>query len=261
MLTKHAARLALVVLAAVPVAVLAQGEPCARPTSLVASFGLTQSDRADAAINGSQYQGRGPQLSVGAAANVRSICIEAFATGGARYLRPVGGGFGSERILEGRAELSVLKPVAWSSDNQATLAVGLSAQVTATNTRHAFGDASGVSKYRLGVGSLGPAFDASYRAMGGRLFAGASIPLVSVVDHPYVAVSSLDPMAGLRVATWSSLRGGNVDLGYERPLSRLVTGTVAYQVNGIRYDDVRPVRTLSQMLTFGFRLTRPTERR
>jgi len=29
----------------------------------------------------------------------------------------------------------------------------------------------------------------------------------------------------------------------------------------IRYDDVRPVRTLSQMLTFGFRLTRPTERR
>ena len=263
MLTKHAARLAFVVLAAVPVVALAQGEPaaCARPTSFDASFGLNQSDRADAAINGTQYQGRGPQLSLGATANARRVCVEAFATGGARYLRPVGGGFGSERILDGRAELSVLTPVASSSANRATLAIGLSAQASATNTRHAFGDASGITNYRLGVGSIGPAFDASYRAFGGRLFVGGSIPLVSIVDHPYVAVSSLDPMPGLRVATWSSLRGGSGQLGYERPLSRFLTGTLAYRVNGIRYNDARPVRTLSQMLTFGFRLTRPTEGR
>ncbi|HEY6827448.1 MAG TPA: hypothetical protein VI259_11365 [Gemmatimonadaceae bacterium] len=263
MLAKHAARLALVVQAAVPVAALAQSEPfpCAHPASFDASFGLNQSDRADAAINGTQYQGRGPQLSVGATANAHGVCVEAFATGGARYLRPVGGGFGSERILDGRAELSVLKPVASSSDNRATLAVGLGAQVGATNTRHAFGDASGVTNYRLGIGSVGPAFDASYRAMGGRLFAGASIPLVSIIDHPYVAVSSLDPMPGLRVASWSSLRGGSGQLGYERSLSRYLTGTLTYRVNGIRYDDARPVRTLSQMLTFGFRLSRPTEGR
>ncbi len=261
MLTKYAARLALVVLAAVPAAALAQSEPCARPTSLAASLGLNQSDRVDAAINGTQYQGRSPRLTVGAAANARGVCVEAFATGGAHYLRPVGGGFGNERILDGRAELSVVRPVASSSDARATLALGLSAQVAATNTRHAFGDGSGVTNYRLGIGSVGPAFDAFYRALGGRLFAAASIPVVSLVDHPYVAVSSLDPMPGLRVATWSSLRGGSGQLGYERPLSRFVTGTLAYQVNGIRYDDTRPVRTLSQMLTFGFRLTRPTEGR
>ena len=261
MLYKHAARHALVVLAAVPAVALAQSEPCARPTSLDASVGLSQSDRADAAINGTQYQGRGPQLSVGAAANVRNVCVEAFATGGAHYLRPVGGGFGSERILDGRAQLSVLKAIASSSDNRATLALGLAAQASATDTKHSFADASGISNYRLGVGSIGPAFDASYRMMGGRLFATASIPLVSLVDHPYVAVSSLDRMPGLRVATWSSLRGGSGQLGYERPLSRFLTGTLAYQVNGFRYDDARPVRTLSQMLTFGFRLGRPTERR
>jgi hypothetical protein len=261
MLTKHAARHALVVLAAVPAVALAQSEPCARPSSLNASVGVSQSDRADAAINGTQYQGRGPQLSAGATANTRGLCVEAFATGGAHYLRPVGGGFGSERILDGRAELSVLKPVASSSDNGATLAVGLSAQVSATDTKHAFADVSGTTNYRLGVGSLGPAFDASYRMMGGRVFATASIPLVSLVDHPYVAVSSLDPMPGFRVATWSSLRGGSGQIGYERPLSRYLAGTLAYQVNGMRYDDARPVRTLSQMLTFGFRLTRPTEHR
>src|SRR4249920_1489876 len=101
MYLKHAARHALVFLAAVPAAALAQSEPCAHPTSIRASFGLSQTDRADAAINSSQYQGRGPQLSVDAAANVRSVCVEAFATGGAHYLRPVGGGFGSERILDG----------------------------------------------------------------------------------------------------------------------------------------------------------------
>lgn len=262
MLTKLAARHALVVLAAVPAVALAQSEPpCARPTSLNASFGLSQSDRADAAINGTQYQGRGPQFSVGGAANARSLCVEAFATGGAHYLRPVGGGFGSERILDGRVQLSVLKPIAASPGNRATLSLGLAAQVAATDTKHAFAEASGISNYRLGVGSVGPAVDASYRTMGGRVFAAAMIPLVSVVDHPYVAVSSLDPMPGLRVATWSSLRGGSGQLGYERPLSRFLTGTLAYQVSGLRLNDARPVRTLSQMLTFGFRLTRPTEHR
>jgi hypothetical protein len=65
----------------------------------------------------------------------------------------------------------------------------------------------------------------------------------------------------LRVATWSSLRGGSGQFGYDRPLSRYLTGMLAYQVSGLRYDDARPVRALSQMLTFGFRLTRPTERR
>jgi len=244
------------------VAALAQSEPCARPTSLNASFGISQSDRADAAINNTQYQGRGPQVSVGATANARRVCIEMFATGGAHYLRPVGGGFGSERILDGRAELAVLTPVLSSSDLRATVALGLAAQASATGTKHSFADASApTSNYRLGVGSIGPAFDASYRMLGGRVFAAASIPLLSVVDHPYVAASSLDPNPGLRVATWSSLRGGSGRLGYERPLSRYLTGTLAYQVSGLRYDDVRPVRTLTQMLTFGFRLTRPTERR
>jgi hypothetical protein len=261
MFLKHAARHALVVLAAVPAAALAQSEPCARPTSVQASLGLSQSDRADAAINNTQYQGRGPQVTVGAAANVRSLCVEAFATGGAHYLRPVGGGFGSERVLDGRADLYVLKPVASSADNRATLALGLGAQANFTGTSHSFADGQNSSHYRIGVGSIGPAFDASYRALGGRVFAVGTIPLVSVVDHPYVAASSLDPLGGLRVATWSSLRGGSGQFGYERPLSRFLTGTLAYQVSGLRYNDARPVRALSQMLTFGFRLTRPTEHR
>src|SRR6478672_5304031 len=185
MFVKYAVRLALVVLAAVPAAALAQSEPCARPTSVQGSLGISQNDRADAAINNTQYQGRGPQLSLGAAANVRGLCLEAFATGGAHYLRPLGGGFGSERVLDGRADLYLLKPVA----------------------------------------------------------------------------SSADPMPGLRVATWSSLRGGRGQVGYERALSRYLTGTLAYQASGLRYDDARPARVLSQMLTFGFRITRPTEHR
>ena len=260
MLLKHAARHVLVVFAAAPAAALAQSEPCVRPTSVQASLGVSQNDRADAAINNTQYQGRGPQLTVAAAANVSSLCVEAFATGGAHYLRPIGGGFGSERVLDGRADLYVLKPVASSADSRATVAAGVAAQVNIAGTKHSFGDGQNTSNYRLGVGSLGPAFDASYRALGGRVFATATIPLVSVIDHPYVAASSLDPSPGLRVASWSSLRGGSGQLGYERPLSRYLTGTIAYQVNGLRYDDARPVRTLSQMLTFGFRLTRPTER-
>jgi hypothetical protein len=260
MYLKYAARHALVVLAAVPAAALAQSEPCARPTSVHASLGLSQSDRADAAINNTQYQGRGPQLSVGAAANVRSLCVEAFATGGAHYLRPLGGGFGSERVLDGRANLNVLKPVAASADNRATLAIGLGAQGILAGTKHSFADGQNTSRYRLGVGSIGPAFDASFRMLGGRFFASGSVPMLSIVDHPYVAASSLAP-EGLRVATWSSLRGGSGQFGYDRPLSRYLTGMLAYQVSGLRYDDARPVRALSQMLTFGFRLTRPTERR
>src|SRR3954469_13160714 len=129
---KQMVRHALVVLAAVPAAALAQSEPCARPTSIQAAVGVSQDDRADAAINSTQYQGRGPQLSVGGAANVRRVCVEAFATGGAHYLRPVGVGFGSERIVDGRADLYVLKPITSSSDNRTTLALGLAAQVTAT---------------------------------------------------------------------------------------------------------------------------------
>jgi len=258
---KHVARQALVALAAAaPAAALAQPEPCAKPASFRASVGLSQNDRADAAINGAQYQGRGLQVSVGASANVGRVCVAAFATGGTHYLRPINGPFASERLLDGRADLRVLRPVATSSDDRAALALGVATQASLTTTEHSFGDASHRSHYHLRVGSIGLAVDASYRIAGGRAHAGAGIPLVSVVDHPYVATSPLDPAPRLRVATWPSLRGGTGALTYERSISRIVSAGLSYQINGLRYDDARPVRTLSQMLAFDFRFTRPATR-
>jgi hypothetical protein len=258
MFSKHVATHALVILVAVPAAALAQSDPCGRPTSLHVSIGLGQSDRADAAINSSQYQGRGPRISLGAAANTRGICVEAFAAGGAHYLRPVAGAFGSERTLDGQADLRVLEPVI-ATASRATLAIGLAAQVSVTGTEHSYADASAPSHYRLRIGSLGVAVGAARPIAGGHARFDATLPLVSVVDHPYVATSALDPVPGLRVATWSSLRGGTGELGYERSLSRAVTAGVAYRVSGLRYDDARPVRTLSQTLALELRFARPAK--
>lgn len=253
-------RRALVLCVASHAVAKAQDVACGRGNSLTASAGINQSDRADASIAPGQFQGRGPVGTLAGEMNVHGVCATAFVTGGARSLAPVAGTFGHERLLDGYADIEALAPVFTSS--RTMLSLGLAAQTSLAGTTHTFNDpARTTSTFRLGVLSLGPAVRATYASPQFRLSGGLAIGAASLVDHSYGAVWAHDAGPSLRFAWPNTLRSASASLDVERSITRSVSARIGYRAYGMRFDDARSVRTLSQSLNFGFSLTRGSERR
>ena len=238
----------------------AQGVACGRGNSFTAGAGIDQSDRADASIAPGQFQGRGPVATLAGEMNVRGVCTTAFVTGGARSLTPVAGTFGHERLLDGYADIQGLVPVFTSS--RTMLSLGVAAQTSLAGTTHTFTDAAHTTAdFRLGVLSLGPAVRATYATPQFRLTGGLAIGAASLIDHSYGAVWSHDLSPSLRFAWPNTLRSASASIDLERSITPGLSARIGYRAYGMRFDDARSVRTLSQTLNFGFSLTRGTERR
>lgn len=238
----------------------AQGVGCGRGNSFAASAGINQSDRADASIAPAQFEGRGPVATLSGEMNARGACVTAFVTGGVRSLTPVAGTFGRERLIDGYADIEGLAPVFTSS--RAMLSLGVAAQTSIAGTTHTFTDPNATtSTFRLGVLSLGPAVRATYAAPHFRLSGGLTVGVASLVDHSYAAVWAQDLSPSLRFAWLNTLRSASASIDIERPITRAISARIGYRVYGLRFDDARDVRTLSQSLNFGLSLTRGSERR
>ena len=238
----------------------AQGAGCGRSNSFAVSAGINQSDRADASIAPAQFEGRGPVATLSGEMNARGACVTAFVTGGVRSLAPVAGTFGRERLIDGYADIEALAPVLTSS--RATLSLGAAAQTSIAGTTHTFTDPKGTtSTFRLGVLSLGPAVRATYATPRLRLSGGLAIGVASLVDHSYAAVWSQDLSPSIRFAWPNTLRSASAGVDIERPITRAMSVRVGYRAFGMRFDDARDVRTLSQSLNFGLTLTTGSERR
>jgi len=260
MFQKFIVRRALILCVASPALARAQNVACGRGNSVAASAGINQSDRADASIAPGQFQGRGPVATLSGEINVHRVCATAFVTGGARSLTPVAGTFGHEQLLDGYADIEGLVPVLTTS--RTMLSLGVAAQTSLAGTTHTFTDpAHTTSTFRLGVLSLGPAVRATYATPQLRLSGGLAIGAASLVDHSYGAVWAHNLSPSLRFAWPNTLRSASASIDLEHAITRSLSARIGYRAYGMRFDDARSVRTLSQSLNLGFSLTRGGERR
>ncbi|HVX38238.1 MAG TPA: hypothetical protein VHB25_01600 [Gemmatimonadaceae bacterium] len=228
----------------------AQSSACGASTGLTLSAGVGQNDRVDATASPFQFRGRGLQL---AAALVRAhgrFCLTVDGEGGAKLLASRQGTSATERLIEGDGGVGVLHTTSMRS-----LSLGVEARGLLAVTDHTYGDPRHiVATYRIGALSLGPALRWERPLFRGHAVVQLSSPLIALVDHPYVAVWTTDPEPSFRLASLTQFRAGHAALSYEWSAWHGVASVASYRLTAVRYDDVHPLRSLSQDIVFGVRV-------
>jgi len=244
-------------LAVAPASVQAQAGPCERGTALTLYAGLAQSDHVDATASPFQFRGRGLDRSVGLSHSMGRWCFVAGARYDSKTMSPVQGvsGVGLERLHEGDAGVTLTRIVAGGRDeNGGSLAIGAALRGAVEITDHSYVDPVEVtSEFRFDALSLGPAVQ--WREPLGSRFGAAVLEVssaaVGLADHPYGAVWTHDASPELHVVSVGTLRTLTGSLSYSSAPWRGLRLTARYGVDGTRYDDVHPLRSLTQALSFG----------
>ena len=226
--------------------------PCAATPTLSLSVGVSQSDRVDNTVSPMQFHGRGVDVAGSAERAAGAWCFAADARGGTKTLTSRVPSTAREQLAEGDASLALLRGISPRAAARYAVALGVEARGDLAFTQHLYADASGTqSRFRVVVLSLGPTARWRSAVPGGWLNARLSSPLVSLVDHPSADLTANADGPNFRTATLTTLRGVNGLLSYEVGLRRDLSLVAAYRFSTMRFDDLRPVRSLSQMLTLG----------
>jgi hypothetical protein len=228
---------------------LAQSPACPRSTTATLAAGLGQSDRVDMTASPMQFGGRGLDINGSIERSFGSVCVVTSGRGGRKTLTPTTGSSSLERLTDGELSITALRAIRAEPSAPRALAFGAELHGELAVTNHAYTDPERtVSTYRVGLLSLGPAVRWRQPLFGGTAVMQLASPVVSLVDHPYTAGTS-----DLRVqaATLSSLRGLQGLVSYELPPVRGLSLRATYRASGLWFDDVRPVRSLSQTLSIG----------
>ena len=228
----------------------AQSAACgAAPTAslLTLSAGVGQSDRVDATASPFQFRGRGLDVAAAFARASGRTCVTADADGGTKLLSSREGTSATEKLAEANAGIAAVRATSVRG-----LALGLDARGLIAVANHEYDDPRHeIATYRIGAISLGPAVRFTASVAGGDALVQLSTPLVALIDHPYVAVWTTDPEPSFRFASAARYRGAHATVSYTVHAWRGVESVVSYRMNGVRYDDVHPLRSLSQSLTLG----------
>ena len=234
----------------------AQSSGCGSlPNALSLAAGVAQSNRLDVTASPVQFDGRGGDVVAGFDHSLGGFCVVSSAHGGIRTLSAASGSAAKERLIDADAGIALLRGVSGSAQSRNWFGAGVELRGNIAATDHAYADPQAtVSQFRMGVASLGPAALWRVRLGSNAATVQLSSPLVAVVDHPYSAVWSKDAWPHLRAATIAQLRGVNGAISYSFAPDRRVTPTATYRFSALRYDDVRPVRALTQSLSIGVRV-------
>ena len=225
----------------------AQSPACGAPTVLTLAAGVGQNDRVDATASPLQFRGRGVELSASFAHSRGAVCIAADADGGTKLLSTREGSSATERLAEADAGIAALRA---TSHHSLALGAELRGQIAVTD--HAYDDPRhDVATYRVAAIAVGPALRWRRRIGRGDAIVQASSPLLALIDHPYMAVWTTDPEPSFRLASLARYRGVHASFSYAWTTWHGVASVASYRLNGARYDDVHPLRALSQSLTIG----------
>ena len=228
---------------------LAQSPACPSSTTATLAAGIGQSDRVDMTASPIQFGGRGLDINGSFERSFGSLCVVASGRGGRKTLTPTTGSSSLERLTDGEMSITALRAFRTEASAPRALAFGAELHGEVAVTNHAYSDPEGtVSTYRLGLLSLGPAVRWRQPLLGGTAVVQLASPVLSLVDHPYTAGTS-----DLRVqaASLGSLRGLQGLVSYELPPVHGLSLRATYRASGLWFDDVRPVRSLSQTLSIG----------
>jgi hypothetical protein len=229
----------------------AQATACS-PTRATLAAGIGQSDRVDMTASPTQFGGRGLDLSGSVEQSRGAFCVVAGGRGGAKTLRAVTSSSAHEHFIDGDTHVAVLRAFGGGESSKRAFAFGAEVRGTLAVTSHAYADLGRtVSEFRLATLSLGPVFRWRERIGSGFAVAQLSSPAFAVVDHPYADVSSARGSPTLRLASVNALRGADLRIAYEPVAYRSMSLRAAYDASVLRYDDVHPVRALTQSLNLG----------
>ena len=234
----------------------AQSPACSSPstsstTTARIAAGIGQSDRVDFSVSPVQFGGRGLDVSGSLERAVGSFCVTASGRGGKKTLTAVSGSSSVERLTEAEVAVSAFHALRPELEARRMLSIGAELRGDLAVTNHAYGNSSdvqSVANFRVGTLTLGPAVRWRQQIGSGQAVAQIATPVFGVVDHPYVSGRD-DPR--FQVVSLNALRGANGSLSYEFTPQKKMSVLATYRVSGMRFDDVRPVRSLTQTLTIG----------
>jgi hypothetical protein len=227
----------------------AQSPACPSSTTATIAAGIGQSDRVDMTASPVQFGGRGLDVNGSLERSFGSLCVVASGRGGRKTLSPATGLSSLERLTDGEMSITALRAFRAEPSAPRALAFGAELHGELALTDHSYTDPERtVSTFRVGVLSLGPAVRWRQPLLGGTAVMQLASPVISVVDHPYTAGRS---DLRLQTASLGSLRGLQGLVSYELPPVRGLSLRATYRASGLWYDDVRPVRSLSQTLSIG----------
>jgi hypothetical protein len=238
-------------LAVAPASSPAQTSACGGGTELTLLAGVDQNDHVDATASPFQFRGRGLDRSVSVTHPRGPWCLAADAHYGAATLAAVQGASSAERLKEGDGGVAVLRDI---HAGRAALAVGAALRGAVAVTEHAYADPHGmVSQFRFDFVSVEPAVQ--WREALGRAAGSVAVQVSSsalaLADHPYGAVWVHDAAPHFRVASPGTLRTLNGSVSYASSPWHGLRMIATYRADGVRYDDVHPVRSLLQTVTLG----------
>jgi hypothetical protein len=231
----------------------AQRDSARTESRLVVSGGINQNDRIDLTASPLKYDGRGFDLAVDYDRCIGSYALAASVEGGTVDLSSLSGPpVSTERLTEGDVELAIERAIGSTRSATRRFAVGLAldADVAVTATGYADPDTT-VSNYLLALGSLGPSVAWALPLLGGTAAMRLTTPVIALVDHPYSDIKDQNAGADFRLVSLSSFRGLSGTISYAPVQGQRFGLTSAYRLDLFRYDDVQPVRAVSQRLTIG----------
>lgn len=223
-----------------------------RPVLSLAA-GAVAREGIDEAISPVRFGGHGGAVAAGYGRSIGRLAISASVRGGVASLGARAAASAStERTGEGEGALTVVR--AFGDERHGAGAVGAGVDVRAglAFTEHRYA-ATGLpaSHHAFGYGALGPAA-AWRRALAGGTASGVlAAPLVALVDRPYSDLKAARPRVALRAAAPGEFRALHGGLAYAPATGRRVGLVGSWTFDVRRYDDVQPVRAVSQRVAVG----------
>lgn len=224
----------------------------AQQPTLNLSAGLAQSDRVDQTASPVQFGGRGADFSATYERARGALCFSTTGRGGVKTLNPTNGIASKERLIDAELGVAALRTVGASANGKRAFALGAEMRGQLAVTSHYYTDPElSTSQFRFGVLSLGPAARWRESIRGGTAVVQLSSPLFSVVEHPYAAITDGRSGPRLDFTSVNALRGLQGSVSYEWAATRRMSILTRYQAGWMRYDDIRPVRSLTQSFSVG----------
>ena len=228
----------------------AQSSPPPTDTRLSLSAGFAWDDRRDDTASPLRFGGRGWSAALGYDRLVMNYSTLGWLDGGEQSLTS-GATQSTERLSSGALDVMLLRHVGAPASSR-RIDLGLDVRTSLAITSHRYADPSLPSTtFAFGLFALGPAASVRQEIGGGVARASVSTPAIAWVDHPYSEIRSATSRVQMRFASITRLRAVDVGFSYAGNERRRIGVTYAYRLGVLRYDDVQPVRSITQTLSIG----------
>lgn len=215
------------------------------------TIGLALNSRVDQVISSAQFGGHGVGVSLGHERTRRTYQVRSSISASIATLAPIAGDVSStERTYSTDLTLEVLRAMQPGSTSGVRLGAELRGSLFLTRHRYADPQRS-MATFLVGTAAIGPAVSYHTSVAGGSGTIHLAIPMIGVVSHPYSGLKSDRRSLEFRSASLATLRSLSAGASFSAFESRRFGVRYEYALRLMRYDDVQPVRAVTQSMRVG----------